>query len=187
MIDEAIQMYEEIRAATLTADVRLKRLQAITGKEVRTMTELADLAYACNEVAKLTDSTRKEANRLKELCEKLVGALWVQQDTGDPVRTEYVTASPDVMLAPKVPDRRKDPAAFATLMNHFGIKPELWNVADEDSCAVQPHWPGMLSYAARLMKQGLPMPPGVTFDTYPIFKLKLRARKEVSGALVIAD
>jgi hypothetical protein len=49
---------------------------------------------------------------------------------------------------------------------------------DEDSEAVRPHWPGMVSYLTGLMRQGRPLPPGIDPEkTYPRYKLRLRALK----------
>jgi hypothetical protein len=114
--------------------------------------------------------------------------VWVTKESDEPIRTEYVTASPDVKQMVSLPRRRSNPEGYATLMRYLGIAQELWDVDEESHAAVSFHWPGMIDYVSTLLAQGKPLPPGVDpTSTYPVYKLGLRPKREMPPASGMAD
>jgi hypothetical protein len=141
------------------------------------MQELADGALACREVYRLADDTRKEVDKLRKLCERMACLLWVKDSDGEPIRTRFCTATPDVKIIASIPKRTTRPDDYARLMTHLGIPVEMW---DRDIEVVRPHWPGFVDYISKLTAQGLPMPPGIDPDrTYPEYHLRTRRTRDV--------
>lgn len=157
------------------------RLIALLKPEVekcRRKEELVDYAYALYEAHKFIDDLEGEVRRLKERAICLADALWVQESTGESIRTDYCTATPDIKMAANIPSQKRDPEAFDAFMQHLGIKPELYKGESE---VVRPHWPGLVEYVSALISQGKPLPPGVNMEKkYPVYKMSFRKKKEPS-------
>ena len=113
------------------------------------ISELADALYALKQIAELCDDARKEANRLIELFEKLTCRLWVLQDNGDLIRTEYCTASPDIKQTVKTP--KEGTPEYAEFASSFGVPPDV---------PFRPHWPSIIKRVSEDMAAGKPLPPG---------------------------
>lgn len=185
MKTELIELFEKNSALHAETHRTLRAIRAeLESLSAKGMGELAETALVAAEIRKLVDDTSGECGVLRRECEQMACMMWIQSGSNGPIRTEYVTASADIKMQAKLPDRRIDPAGFARLMEHLQVPRELWDVPVECSAAVQPHWPGMLEYISTLIGTGRPLPPGVDATTlYPIYKLILRARKELSGNL----
>lgn len=142
--------------------------------------ELADTAYAMREAIDLTDEFAKVAKQTKHLAEKMACLLWMQGDSDQPIRTKYVTATPDLAQKMGLPTRRKNPEEFKAMMQFLEVPEHLWNVDDKKSTVIEPHWPGMMEHIKELMEQGKPLPPGIDpHKTYPDYKLRLTRRNAV--------
>ena len=72
-----------------------------------------------------------------------------------------------------MPSKKKDPVAYAALMDHLGI---TGDVAEHDAARL--HWPGMMAMVTALAEQGKPLPPGIDpnsqYPQYSVTKLKKR-------------
>lgn len=172
----AIELFRTARDTHAKLHGLLLRLD----KEVKNshdLKELADIAYAVDEVRKLADDTRRESAAVNELSEKLCCALWTVMGSSEPIRTATVTATPDSKLIATLPSRKKQPEEYKTLMIGLGMAPEA---ADQD--IFKPHWPGIMDHITRLASEGKPLPPGIDpGKTYTQYKLVFRAKKEVGG------
>jgi hypothetical protein len=154
-----------------------------------TIEERANVAYACNQAEKFASDTRKMIAATEEICEKLVCLAWAQDinNTGEPVRTEYVTATPDVKPCAKVPKFDKEPDKYAALMRWLGIDPVLWDCGEvltengqQDTEVVRVHWPGFQALVGRLASAGYPLPDGIDPNaTYMLYSLRYKKRKEL--------
>ena len=148
------------------------------------MEQMADIALALKQISEKADDTRREAERIKKMCFERACIRWVQRGNHEPIRTEYVTATPDYKIMPKLPDRRRNPKEYAALMDYYKIDRKLWDVGDDNHACVQIHWPGMLEHISLLIGTAQPLPPGINpMSTYTIWTMTLRARKEISGAV----
>jgi len=189
MLKEAIDIYVEARSAhaKLTHDIlKLKHKVGRSGG-VTDMKELADLALVASDVKKLAEDLESEARQLREISEKVCCLAWMRRGVADNIKTEYVTATPDIKPIPKLPDRRREPEAYGQLMDGLGVPRALWDVGDDRSAVMQPHWNGMQEYVASLMQQGKPLPPGVSQTSGQVFRLRLHRRKEVSGEMKLLE
>lgn len=139
--------------------------------------ELADAAYALRKAGELLEDTRKEVKRVEELAIKIACVLWVRDPAnlnGKPIKTQYVTASPNVVDMPRLPSRRENPNQFFELLTALGVPQHLQGTDDESSIIV-PHWPGLLKHVEQLAGEGKPLPAGLdSTATYPVYKMTLR-------------
>lgn len=153
----------------------LKKLCAVE----RDMKELADISYALLKSEQALVDLAKEIRMFKEIVDKSLCALWVQSGNPDPIRTEYVTASPGVKMMASLPRHNSDPERYAALMKYLGVKAEFSQGVDGKDL-VRPHWPGFVEHLTQLAEQGKPLPPGIDADkTYPVYQVSLRAKKGV--------
>lgn len=181
-------MLPEFREAYGLARQTHERLYNLLREAERTLTttpdlaEQVDAAYAMRETAKLLDDTRKDASRLCETASKIACAIAIKSGSADTIRTEYVSATPKMDMAPAVPNRRRDPEQYRAFCAAVGIPEALVNVDENASQVFELHWPGLVSHFTALMEEGKPLPPGVRLDqTYPVYKLSMRGRKEVDA------
>jgi hypothetical protein len=140
--------------------------------------ELADLVYALRKLEEMFDDSRKQAKRAKELMEKIACLVWMKRADFEPIRTDYVTASPNIRQICSAPTRKKDPEGFKNLMDHMGIPEDVWNRPEE---LVRPHFPGFAAWISELAENGLPLPKGIDPDkTWPVYSLRLKPKKGVN-------
>jgi len=188
MTPEIIALYETASRAHIAAHVAMQRLtnelNSIASR-AEGMEEMADIALAMKQIAEKADDTRKEAERIKKAAIERACVLWIQKGKHEPIRTEYVSATPDYKIMPKLPDRRRNPKEYAALMDFCGIDRKLWDVGDNNHAYMNVHWPGMLEHLSMLIATAQPLPPGIDpTKTYTIYQMILRARKEISGAVL---
>lgn len=190
MRQEEIDTHIEMRKtyARMTQDlVAIRQYAKSCAGQPDAMQKLVDVSYFAEKTRQLADMIRKDCQELRDLCDRMVCVLWAQQDSGEPIRTEYCTASPDVKMQASLPDRKKQPIEYAAFCDYMGIPRELYCAPDGESPPVQVHWAGMLSYFSALLSQGKPLPPGIDpTKMYPVYKVRLQPRKEISGDLGIA-
>jgi hypothetical protein len=179
MRDEARKLYLEVEKAHEDLYNSLQALRKVTSQD-REIRSLTDTAYALNESLKLLESAKKEINITKDMLTKVIGALWVQVNNQEPIRTWYCTGTPRVKMAATLPSRKSDPEKYGKLMDSLNIPRELWDRPEDEHQIVHIHWPGMVDYVSELSAQGLPLPDGVDMSkAYPNYALTLRPRKEI--------
>lgn len=174
----AIEAYKKAQAAHAEIYTLLKQLREFT-ESCSDAHEHADTAIAMREIAKFMNDSRKDATVLKELAEKIGCAIWIRDGKSEPIRTDYVTASPDVTMITSLPKRGTP--EYGEMMKFMGVPEELWC---EESDAVRAHWPGFVKLMSDRLAAGKPLPPGVRTDkTYPRYEFKpLRSKKKVDEA-----
>lgn len=179
MNNTAIQMCLDVKQAHENLYKKLTALRELASNSPD-MIELTDISYALHTCEKFVKDSSKEVRALKELIDKIVCAMWVQNGVHQPIRTEYVTGSPDVKVMAKIPTRRGDPENFKKLMTFLNVPEELWNMGDDEHLPINIHYPGMVDHISALATQGKPLPNGIDpSTTYPLYKLTLRPRKEI--------
>jgi hypothetical protein len=136
---------------------------------------LANRAYALREIAKFAKDIEKEANKAKQMSERMACLVWAQGESNEPIRTQYCTASPVVKMMAVLPKKHHDPEAYAELMDHMGVSKEA-----QLTGGVRVHWPGMLDLISERLADGKPLPPGIKSDkTYANYSLTIRGKKGV--------
>jgi hypothetical protein len=144
-------------------------LELKSGATIRSLPELVDLVYALKKSSELLDDVRKEVDQLKEFIERLACLAWLTQASGENVKTEYCTGTPDVKQMAKVP--KPGTEEYVALMNHFGVDP---------SSPVRPHWPSMVERLSAELAEGKPLPPGCDpASVYQVFRVKILKKRPV--------
>lgn len=171
------QLYDEVLELRAKVQMALAVETDALQKEAR-LGELADIAYAASQMETLFDDSRKECKRLRETSERLACLYWMRRGNTDPIRTPWVTASPNMSQFASCPRRRVEPEAYAALMNHLGIPEDVWQREEE---LVRPHFPGWVAYLTELAEAGKPLPPGIDPNkVYHKYSLRLRPKKGVN-------
>ena len=153
-----------------------RELRNINPQNYNTQTEAADAAYAMRELHKWCDDMRKEAQRLKDTCDRIACVLWIANGgLHKSIKTSYCTATPEIRQRATIPKKDTDPDNFWALMDYLGIPREA-----AESDIVRFHWPGVVEYLTEQAAQGLPTPPGIQPDaTHPVYSLRIRGRKAI--------
>lgn len=117
----------------------------------------ADAAYFMREINTHLEDCGKIARKLRELSESIGCLIYAQSNNGEPIRTDYCTATPSVKMAASLPNH-KDPEAFAEIMKFLGVPKELW---DCEEPVVNIRWKGMIQKLSDEISKGKPLPGGV--------------------------
>ena len=161
----------------------LKRLYTQTYEEIAQLRdrlpnlkveEVADAAMVLKRIADFADDLRKESIRVMQHAERLACAVWANNLQTEPIRGEYVTATPDIKYSASLPKQSQDPKAYSELMDFMGVGHEL-----VDTGLLTLHWPKFTEWLSVQIAEGKPLPPGVDPEKlYPVYKLKKRKTKE---------
>lgn len=169
----AQDMYADMLSMYMRLVQTMKKLEADMKADPSNMELCADAGFVCKEMDKLLKDIGVEVRRRLELAENLVGVAWLQQESGDPVRTEHCTASVDLKMQPKVP--KKDTPEFVELMKWLGF--------DHNLDVVRLHWPTFCDLATKRIEEGHSLPMGMTVEDlhHPKAVLRFHKRKEVNA------
>lgn len=174
---KAKDFYRAVLESYMTLQEHMKELEVALKSQTK-LVDLADCDYAIDRAYELADTMRKKIKHLGELSTKLTVIKYLTDPTttGDPIRTEYVTVSPSMVLVPQVPSREKAPEHYEQFMRDLGV-------SDEESIksgVVAPHWPKLVEHITKLAENGEPLPAGCDpSKTYPVYDCKRRKKKEV--------
>jgi hypothetical protein len=173
------QRMHEIAMSTLEEVVLYDASTAKWQSKNFDLKEFADDIHAHKRIQKLFDRmTKTFTNRLKPLQKTFCLYYVVQQalHKGEPIRTSYCTATPDVKSCASMPNHRKHPEKFAEVMTHMGVPRELW---DCDEPIVNLRWMGITDYITALQREGKVLPPGVDpNDLYDVYTVTIRPTKK---------
>jgi len=173
MRQELKEMYTRIQALH-SEFFEFVQKQAQWAKDNPTeMEELADVAYMFREVSNFLNDSRRSADGVKELVERVACMCWVQSGNYDRISTDFCTALPDVKMAVRLPSKTREPEAYRAMLEYFNI--------DEGLCqndAIRFHWPGMVEYVSQRLAAGEKLPETLQIrEQYPVYKLKLQKRR----------
>ncbi len=135
--------------------------------------ELTDASFCLRECISLLEDVRKElsktSNQVKERACYIYAKKQMASLNGQPIRTVYCTATPDVkMYAPFPIKKSKD--GWDELMEYLGVSKET---ADKE--LVRPHYNSMVALCTELTREGKPLPPGCNPDNkIPQYDLKMK-------------
>lgn len=137
--------------------------------------EQADLHYAIHRAFEMLEETLKHMRVVENLSTKVLCLKWSLQSNGDNVKTDYVTATPQVTEMPKMPSEKSSPDEYRRMMADLGVPLDM-----VENDVVRPHWPGFKDMVHTLAEQGLPLPDGCDLtSSYPVYKVRLRKKKGV--------
>ena len=156
--EQALSIYAHIRSAHHQAFVEMDRLKTLVGKELE-VGATCDAIGVLKRSEELLKSASYEVNQAIKQLSKVACALYLRDgNTGEPVRTEWLTATPDTKSVPTLPKRDKDPEKYAAMAEFFGVPQSAWGV-------FRPHWPDMKEYITQCEAESKPLPPGIDADT----------------------
>lgn len=160
--------------------------------------ELCDYAFAVDGAHKFIEDLKKELWKFRESINKKVCELWLQaaqshlnsgQSFDRSIRTDYVTATPNIGQAPNIPKAsgdNADPEGYKKLMDYLGIDTSKWARKEDGELSevVKIHWPGIVALVTERLSAGLPCPPGIDVSKMlPVYKLTLRKRRDVLDSI----
>lgn len=193
MKPSAQNLYAESKKVHETIYTLMAQLRSEVDK-CNNMVELADYAYAINGAHSFIEDLKKELWKFRELLNKKTCDIWIAFARQDPasvdrsIRTDYVTATPDVGVAPNIPSAKNDPETYKKLMDYLGIDISQWPVTETEDGeggkklneVVKIHWPGLCALVTAKLAAGLPAPDGVDVSKMsPVYKLALRKRRDI--------
>lgn len=151
--------------------------QAVT--ESMPMEEAADAEFVYYKAVQLIEEFLKENRAAQKrycyfTCIKFIAAASLNPNLGN-VKTDYVTATPDVTMMPRIPSETnpKEREEYHTFLAHFGINAEAVQFG-----VVRPHWPGVLEMIKERQANGQPLPPGtIATQTFPQYSIRHTPRK----------
>lgn len=188
------EQVEQLLRKAITAHNEIYQLLGEVKQSVNkdsTCEDLADIAVALREAETYLKDIRVEVTKQKETTERICCLLYLEDSTRmmrkEPIRTAFVTASPDMKVAAKIPTYEKDPVNYERMMRYLGIDEQLWDrgtilteLGEEHTEVVSVKWPGFTSLCTRLKANGLPLPDGIDPDaTYTEFTLRMRKKGEL--------
>lgn len=182
---------ELVLRKAITAHRELYNLIATIKQSVSEESEceqLADIAVALREAETHLEDTRKTVTNAKEVVCRLACMRYLEDASrvlqGEPIRTDLVTANPEMTICAKIPTYEKDPVAYAKMMTYLGVDEQLWDkgkiltdAGEQHTEVVRVHWPGFQSLCTRLKAHGLPLPDGIDENaTFTQFTLHMRKK-----------
>lgn len=179
MKEEFRNLYREMHRFFSSFYADIENIKGATVNVVE-MNEQADLSYVLREVGKLLDDLKKEVEKASKQATALACADWMKQVrdgefSSEKIKTEYVTATPDIKVGCSLPKLSTDPDNYYELMDFLGIPRE---VSEKDFIRI--HWPNFVEFISKLQQEGRPIPPGIDKEkTFNFYKLEMRRRKGI--------
>lgn len=165
--------------ARLFTDIVRMRKQVGEMARLGDIEGLADINLVAKVCEKKMDDLRKAYKNVRSTAEKTICYLWVNSGDDKPIKTPYVTCSPDLRMVPKVPSATQEPEEYVAFLGELGVPKEVAEFG-----ALQIKWPGLVEYCTYLAQQGKPTPKGADNDTkHNVFLTKLRqaGKQPISG------
>lgn len=186
MTPEMKQLLDDVEATYQRIYSLVSRVNAAAAT-CNDLTDLADLCFVAGEGVEHCDDLRKECQKMKDNATYRLYFMWLHEQTGEPIRTEYCTVTPSVKMRPELPNRKKNPAEFAKVMEYFAVPKDLWHCeTTNDRPALDFNYNGMIEYVTRLVVDGHPLPPGLDATKLsPIYTV--RVRRSTKGGKNDAD
>lgn len=180
LLRKAMEAHRDIYNALATVK------QSVTSES--SCEDLAEYALALRESEKHLDDLRKEVKGYGNNVERLACLRYMEDASrvmkGEPIRTDMVTATPDMKVNASIPTFEKQPFQYAELMTYLGIDSCLWDkgkvlteLGEEHTEVVRVHWPGFQSLITRLKAGGHQLPDGIDPNaTFTEFALRMRKK-----------
>jgi len=177
-----VQEYSKIKKLHVSCYTELSTIRDAVKNGKCSLEEIVNLVSVIREVSKLTNDLRKEADGVQNILENVACAVYIGRNIQGPIRASLATATPQVRLNVKLPNRNKNPEEYNALLNFFGV-----TITEYTNKAVRLHWPTICEAVSILAEQGKPTPPGLNpEDTYPIYSMRLTIKRdldEIVGSL----
>lgn len=151
--------------------------------------ELCDYVYAINESHKLAEDIKATLYNFRDMLNKKICDLWLiealQGKVGRSIKTEHVTATPDIGHSVNLPNPKNDPANYKQFMDYLGIDISKWGEKENEKGekylneVLKPHWPGIVKLVEDIQASGEPVPSCLDVTQIPVYKVTLRKKKHI--------
>lgn len=185
-LHELNQDLENLRMDLRNFQMKLYEFMTSTEEEVKRIGvgilqpgDYVDHGILCRDIEELFEELRKEVKARKELCAKLIAVETMRSslESGNSgtasVRGFLGIATPDVKIQPKIPN--KGTPEYFELMKAVGVSDELL----KDNAPVKFDWDKLGEFVTKRIKDGKPVPAGVT-QTYTQFVATFRRHSKNS-------
>lgn len=177
MKQEFIDLYALVSATHRETMTRLVELERQL-KSGLSMGEMADLAYALRDSAKLSKDTTVELNKLSSLLAKIYTTLWASDpNSTEHIDTEWCSCTPDPKHHSAVPKMEDNPSRYMEIMKAMGLPEDLALRGlfrlSRDSLA---------ELITELKREGKPVPECFE-NSYIEHRLSVRAKRKLASAI----
>lgn len=178
------EVYETIRQVHAYLVVELEALRKNVPQD---MEECADNAYALREALKFHEANEKDMASLMKQYMRTAVLLFARSGSNQPIRTEYVTATPLVNRCFQLPSAEKQPNEYAELMTFLGVDPQLWDYGrleeeNRQDKVVDLYWPGLQAYLRTLEQLGNYIPDTLKkVEPFNVYELRMVKKKGVTN------
>ncbi len=174
MLPEFVKVYETAKTLHRELYQQLNEVKVLLPK-LTDDKEIADATYALRKAREYLDDVRQQLFGQEELGVKMTCAAYVRNMNGEPIRTPYCIASPDVKTM--VPLPKPGTEAYPAFMQELGVPEHLWKTD-----VVRTYWPGLVEFVNTNLSEGKPLPKYADVSrAYSVFKCTYRGRKEVDS------
>jgi hypothetical protein len=158
-------------ARTAQWDLTNHLIEMDRGAQPPDLPGMVDDLYGLRETWKLLDSMRRDVNKRVEALERKICLTYIALPDvdGDPVKTDFCTASPDAKQTVKLP--AKDSPEYRQLLAYFGVPLDA---------PFSPDWNKMIERVTQELAEGKPCPPGCDPKAmYTICKVAVKKRRPI--------
>jgi len=174
MTPEALSLYREVKATSQSTTLKLDAIKKmVQGLETR---DLVDSIYVLREVVELTNTIKKEAEKVRKILAK-VGVLHCDAFLIEKVQTAFCTGKPQETSEFSFPHKRDiNPEQFDTIMRSLGIPKDVY-----EKELVRLHWPEFQKYCQALLADAKNPPAGIDPDkSFPVYDFSIVKKRGVS-------
>lgn len=184
LYETATRAYEDAQRALIQLDKQVKKDTTLT------INDRADLIYALHHSGKMFEDLKKDCNKLKELLDNVVCALYVAQEAGPhktgeaSIRGSFGMVTPDVQIQAHAPSQTQEPTRYAMLLRSLGVT----NEETIEKGLLTFHWVRMMEHVSALSKAGAPLPDGLDPEnTKPKYTTAVRKVKTANMEDVVRE
>jgi hypothetical protein len=169
----ALALYKQIKETHADIFLKLTRLKD-TAATSEDCTELVDMVACLKKAEDLARDMRYEIEKTYQKLEHVTCVRYIQQGLlGEPIRSEWVTGSPNSKSIPILPTKKGDPVAYGKLCAFFGVP-------DDD--VFRPNWPALSQKLSEMQAQLKPLPPGIDPEKMiPAYTVKCLFKQDIDS------
>ena len=143
MLKESLMLYKVTSKMSEQLIPLVNLLEIRADEHSANVVEEIDLAFAARESLSTLEELTKRIRKLQTLCESLAA----KQMIGDPIRTEFCTASPKPRIWYKIPYKRGgNEEEFDGIMKTLGVPSNVY-----ENELVRFHGPGVADYCTKMI------------------------------------
>ena len=155
---KALALYAQVKETHESVFVNMQRAKEAV-RELQNLEQIVDVIAVLKKSDELLKDTKSQVAALTAKLQEIACKLYMQHgasNIGEPIRTEWVTGTPDIRVKPSLPSFKLNPTMFIAMCNDLGYPLEAG-----DAEMFRPHYPSVMTYLSKLQEQCKPMPAWV--------------------------